>query len=152
MTRINLIKPSELSDQHLIAEYREIFMIGSALQRSMQSKGWHSTKKNLPKEFTLNIGHVKFFYDKGKYLYKRYLDLIDEMKSRGMNPNPERQFKIKQWPEELYKDWKPTEKDMQVIRKRIKEKINEKPSFYRWTKKLIPKANKKLDEDLDRPR
>ena len=49
MTRINLIHPSELSDQHLIAEYREVFMIGSALQRSIQSKGWHSTKEKLPK-------------------------------------------------------------------------------------------------------
>ena len=85
MTRINLIEPIELSDQHLIAEYREIFMVGSALQRSMKSLKWNKTKKSLPKEFTLNTGHVKFFYNKGKYLYKRYLALIAEMKIRRMN-------------------------------------------------------------------
>ena len=65
MTRINIIEPSELTDQHLIAEYREIFMVGSALQRSLKSKNWEKTKKNLPKEFTLNAGHVKFFFNKG---------------------------------------------------------------------------------------
>ncbi len=135
MTRINLIKPSELSDQHLVAEYREIFMVGSALQRSKQSKNWEKTRKNLPKEFTLNIGHVKFFYNKGKYLHKRYLDLINEMERRGMNPNPERRFKKEQWSDDLYQDWEPNPKDIQLIKKRIKEKINQKPDWYRWTNK-----------------
>ena len=134
MTRINLINPRELSDQHLVAEYREIFMVGSALQRSMKSKSWKKTKENLPKEFTLNIGHVKFFYNKGKYLHKRYLKLIEEMQSRGMRPDPERHFKKGQWPNELYRDWEPKKKDIQLIKKRIKEKINQKPTWYRWTK------------------
>ena len=133
MTRINLIKPSELSDQHLIAEYREIFMVGSALPRSLNSKNWKRTKENLPKEFTLNTGHVKFFYNKGRYLHKRYLTLIEEMQNRGMNPNLERQFKKEQWPSKFYKDWEPKEKDIQLIRKRIEEKINQKPTWYRWT-------------------
>ena len=70
MTRINLINPGELSDQHLVAEYREIFMVGSSLQRSMKSKSWSKTINNIPKNFTLNKGHVTFFYNKGKYLDK----------------------------------------------------------------------------------
>ena len=135
MTRINLIKPSELADQHLVAEYREIFMVGSALQRSIKSKSWETTKEHLPQAFTLNKGHVKFFYNKGKYLHKRYLDLINEMKKRGMHPNPKRQFKMEQWPSELYKDWEPKAEDIQLIKERIQEKINQKPTWYRWTKK-----------------
>ena len=134
MTRINLVKPSELSDQHLIAEYREIFMIGSALQRSMKSVNWIKTINNLPPKFTLDKGHVKFFYDKGKYLEERYLDLIHEMKLRGMNPDPERRFKREQWPDELYNDWQPNEEDIAVIRCRINQKIMQKPEWYRWTK------------------
>ena len=59
MTRINIIEPSELTDQHLIAEYREIFMVGSSLQRSLKSKNWNP--KDIPIKFTLNTGHVKFF-------------------------------------------------------------------------------------------
>ena len=93
MTRINIIPVNQLYDQHLIAEYREIFMVGSALQRSMRSQSWERTKEMLPKEFTLNTGHIKFFFNKGKYLHKRYLMLIDEMKNRGMNPDCNRRFK-----------------------------------------------------------
>ena len=59
------------------------------------------------------------------------------MQNRGMNPNLERQFKKEQWPNEFYKDWHPKEKDFQLIRKRIKEKINQKPDWYRWTKKHL---------------
>ena len=135
MTRINLVNPKELSDQHLIAEYREIFMVGSSLQRSMKSLNWENTKESLPEKFTLNKGHVKFFYNKGKYLYKRYLKLINEMQERGMNPDLSRQFKKRQWPTELYNDWEPNEIDMEIIRKRISNKINQKPNWYKWTKK-----------------
>ncbi len=48
MTRINLVQPDELSNQHLVAEYREIFMVGSALQRSLKSPNWNKTKQTLP--------------------------------------------------------------------------------------------------------
>ena len=134
MTRINIIPPNELSDQHLIAEYREIFMVGSALQRSLKSKNWINTRANLPEEFKLNHGHVKFFYNKGRYLHKRYLEIIFEMKKRGMSPNPNRIFKEAQWPKEFYKDWEPKESDLKVIRERIEQKIKQKPNWYRWTK------------------
>ena len=134
MTRINLVDPSELSDQHLVAEYREIFMVGSSLQRSLKSKNWGKTLANIPEKYTLNKGHVTFFYNKGKYLYKRYDSLVEEMKKRGMNPDPERRFKTEQWPDELFNDWEPEPDDYKVIRTRIKEKIEMKPDWYRFTK------------------
>ena len=134
MTRINLVDPSELSDQHLVAEYREIFMVGSSLQRSLKSKNWEKTLANIPKKYTLNKGHVTFFYNKGKYLYKQYELLIEEMKNRGMNPDSERKFKTEQWPDELFNDWEPEPDDYKVIRARIKEKIEMKPDWYRFTK------------------
>ena len=134
MTRINLVDPSELSDQHLVVEYREIFMVGSSLQRSLKSKNWEKTLANIPKKYTLNKGHVTFFYNKGKYLYKRYELLIEEMKNRGMNPDSERKFKTEQWPDELFNDWEPEPDDYKVIRARIKEKIEMKPDWYRFTK------------------
>ncbi len=132
MTRINIVHPNELTDQHLIAEYREIFMVGSALQRSLKSKSWDIN--SIPKRYTLNKGHVKFFYNKGKYLYNRYQELIKEMKLRGMNPDPNRLFKDGQWPKELYKDWMPHIEDYKVIRQRIDEKIKMKPNWYRKSK------------------
>ena len=112
MTIINLVDTSQLADQHLVAEYREIFMIGSALQRSLGSK---TGVTDIPKNFTLNAGHIKFFYDKGEYLSKRYDCLIEEMKRRGMRPDPTRKFKREQWPDELYNDWQPNVRDIEII-------------------------------------
>ena len=66
MTRINIINVSELTDQHLIAEYREITMVPAALNRTINSRNGLDVN-NIPKEFTLNKGHVTFFYDNGKY-------------------------------------------------------------------------------------
>ena len=43
MTRINIVPTSELADQHLVAEYRELFMVGSALQRTLKSKNRDKT-------------------------------------------------------------------------------------------------------------
>jgi deoxyribonuclease (pyrimidine dimer) len=131
MTRINIVHPSELTDQHLIAEYREIFMVGSSLQRSLKSKNWNP--KDIPIKFTLNTGHVKFFYDKGKYLFKRYDELRIEMKARGMNPDDTRVFKREQWPDELWNDWTPSLEDYKLIRQRIEDRINMKPNWYRKT-------------------
>ena len=136
MTRINLVPPRELADQHLIAEYREIFMVGSSLQRSLKSKNWTNTLNTLPKEFTLNTGHVKFFYNKGLFLSKRYKDIVSEMKGRGMKPNERRIFKKDQWPRLLYNDWRPSKRDMDIVRSRILEKINLKPNWYRWSKSV----------------
>ena len=133
MTRINLINPNELSDQHLIAEYREIFMVGSALQRSLKSINWNETRSKLPTKFTLNKGHVKFFYNKGEYLNKRYLKIVNEMKKRGMKPDPQRKFKKEQWPNEFYNDWEPEENDLKIIRDRISDKLSQKPNWYRWS-------------------
>ena len=137
MTRINLVPPEELSDQHLVAEYREIFMVGSSLQRSLRSPNWEKTKKSISKQFTLNKGHVKFFYDKGKYLSERYDELIKEMKKRQMSPNPLRTFKKEQWPDDLFNTWRPNDYDLKVVRTRIQMKINLKPDWYKWNGKKI---------------
>ena len=133
MTRINIIEPSELTDQHLIAEYREIFMVGGSLNRTLNSKvGYREAR--VPKRYTLNSGHVYFFYNKGKYLYNRYNELITEMKRRGFNPDPDRLFPIDIFKDNgLFNDWIPTIEDYKIIRQRIEEKIAMKPNWYRKT-------------------
>ena len=134
MTRINIVPTEELSDQHLVAEYREIFMVGSALARTLKSPNKDKSLSSIPEKFTLNTGHVKFFYNKGEYLHKRYKQLISEMQHRGMNPDPDRTFKREQWPDELYLDWTPTPDEQLIVRQRIQERIDQKPDWYRWTK------------------
>ena len=133
MTRINIIPVSELHDQHLIAEYREITMVPAALNRTLKSKAGLDRKK-ISKRFTLNSGHVYFFYDKGLYLDKRYTEIVNEMKSRGFNPDSARVFPIDIFKDnDLYNDWTPTIEDQKLIRQRIQERINSKPDWYRKT-------------------
>lgn len=133
MTRINIIPPKELSDQHLVAEYREIFMVGPSLQRSLRSNKWN--KNRIPKKYTLGKGHVMFFYDKGIYLKERYKELRNEMLLRGMNPNEKRIFIIDHFPNEYRNNWVPNSNDFQIIRERIQERISKKPNWYRFSKK-----------------
>ena len=133
MTRINIVPTKELADQHLVAEYRELFMVGSALARTLKSPNRDKSLSSIPEKFTLNTGHVKFFYNKGRYLHKRYDELVEEMKRRGMNPDPDRVFKRDQWPDELYQDWQPDDQELAIVRQRIQERIDAKPDWYRWT-------------------
>jgi len=129
LTRINIVPVEELTDQHLMAEYREIFMIGSALQRSLKSKNWDP--KRIPKKFTLNTGHVMFFYNKGKYLYNRYEQIKKELTKRNFKLDKSRLFKVTQFPTEYYNDWEPTKEDQAIVWQRIEERIQEKPEWYR---------------------
>jgi deoxyribonuclease (pyrimidine dimer) len=135
LTRINIIPVSELHDQHLIAEYREITMVPAALNRTLKSKQGLIREK-ISKRFTLNSGHVYFFYDKGLYLDKRYNEIVTEMKSRGFNPDSNRIFPIQIFKDnDLYNDWTPTIEGQKLIRQRIQERINSKPDWYRKTRR-----------------
>ena len=77
MTRINLINPSKLTDKHLVAEYRE-------LPRIFKQARPDAT---IPPYYVLGKGHVTFFYDKLEFLYRRWVDLVDEMIVRGFKPS-----------------------------------------------------------------
>ncbi len=79
MTRINAnINPADLIDQHLLAEYREIIRIPNVLN----SKGYNINKK-YPTQFLLGTGHVLYFYNKIKFLHKRFLLLKQELNNRN---------------------------------------------------------------------
>ena len=112
-----------------MAEYREIFMVGSALQRSLNSSKWDP--KKIPKKFKLGTGHVMFFYDKGQYLYKRYQQIQKELTKRNFNLDKSRLFKVTQFPTEYYNDWEPTKEDQAIVWQRIEERIQQKPEWYR---------------------
>ena len=82
----------------------------------------------------MNQGHVYFFYNKGKYLDKRYSQIVEEMQNRGFSPDLKRKFPKNIFIEnDLYKDWMPNPEDLKIIRERIKNKINQKPNWYRKT-------------------
>lgn len=131
MTRVNIIAPSELYDQHLMAEFREIQHVGPALQRSLNRKTTPFDKKEIPKKYTLNKGHVTFFYDKGLYLCNRFNKIRLELIRRGFNINTKTQFNIANFPEDGFRnDWTPTEEEIQINVERIMKRLNEKKDFY----------------------
>jgi deoxyribonuclease (pyrimidine dimer) len=133
MTRINVVDPSELMDQHLLAEYREIRLLTANLQRTLNSKHGFVESK-VPIKFTLNGGHVYFFYNKGKYLHERYDAIRAEMRKRGISA--ELEFPVSKWPRELYKDWTPTEEARNIVRERIALRISQRPNWYRYYGKV----------------
>ena len=117
MTRINVgIPPAELVNQHLIAEHREIKRIPNCI-----AKGRYNMY-GIPDRFKLGTGHVKFFYDKLLYLYKRYLQIHHECKKRNFNVQNYKEA----WddiPVKMMNSYKPTDKDRQIIRERIAERL-----------------------------
>lgn len=135
MTRINLVSPEELSDQHLMAEYREMPMVPAALRRSLRTKSVDAVLASIPENFTLNTGHVRFFYDKLYYLNVRYHQLVLALSQRGYNLQWEGRFKLDGFPEVFYGDWEPTSRDFDIIRERIASKIAMKPNWYTKNKK-----------------
>ena len=116
MTRINVgIPPTELVNQHLIAEHREIKRIPNCI-----AKGKYNME-GIPDKFKLGTGHVKFFYNKLLYLKNRYTSLYNECIKRGFNV----QNYIGAWdnvPQELMNDYKVEPNDIVIIKKRIDER------------------------------
>lgn len=131
MVRINLIKPLSLSDQHLIAEYDEILMLLGYIKRYPKIK-----ENEIPEKYCLNKGHMKFFKNKLLYLKKRHELIKKEMKLRNFKTNIT--INLTGFDKELKNDWTPNNKDNEIIKKRIVEKLNKKPEYYRYCGKHEP--------------
>lgn len=133
MTRINTIPPSMLTDQHLMAEYREMPMVNASLARTLRSKRGLQIN-GIPKQYTLNSGHVTFHYDKGLYLFKRFSAIVDELNNRQYNVKPDE--RSIDWDvfrqNNLWNDWHPSHHDHKVNVERIVLRINQKVSWYRY--------------------
>jgi len=136
MVRINLINPKKLADQHLIAEYNEILMLLGYVRK-------YPMKKDIPKDYCLGRGHIKFFKDKLLYLKKRHETLKKEMIRREFAPT--KIIDLNGFPKNLRNDWKPKPADFKIIKARLREKICLKPAYYRYKGK---KKSKKFFLDL----
>lgn len=137
MTRINLIPVTELSDQHLMAEYRELPRIVNAVVCGK------AIMKDIPEKFTYGTGHIKFFYDKIFFLADRYKNIYEELIYRGFNLNPEYSHelllkKINNSGYMLNKIYTFSEDEIEMSRNRIIAKLRDKPNLYKWTKRDSP--------------
>lgn len=122
MTRINVVPVSELCDQHLLAEHRELTRIPNAIAKGK----FHL--KGQPQEYKLGEGHVRFFFNKLTFLKHRYDELHQECQRRGFNV----QYI---WPASLpadpalWLDYQPNEKALAINRERITQRMPAKARF-----------------------
>jgi deoxyribonuclease (pyrimidine dimer) len=132
MTRINAdLDPAILKRAHLLAELREITMVPASLKRSLRTIPSKKVLGSIPKEFCLNKGHVKFFYDKLEFLQKRFDKLADEMERRGYKPDRKRKESFKGFDVIWYGDWNANNKANEIVLERINLRISQKPHLYK---------------------
>lgn len=122
MTRINLVPVSELSRQHLISEYREITRLPGNLEKALNRKSKPFSMMEVPPNYVLGPGHVKFFFTKMKFLEERFEQLVNEMIKRGYNPNFRDSSIFRNCLPEFYHNYRPTEEALELNRARIKER------------------------------
>lgn len=122
MTRINLVPVEELSRQHLVAEYREITRLPGNLKTALTRKSKPFSFTEIPSEYVLGTGHVKFFFDKMQFLEQRFEQLVAEMLKRGYNPSYMDSTIFRDCLPEFYNNYVPTERALEINRQRIKER------------------------------
>ena len=123
MTRINVVAVTELCDQHLLAEHRELTRIPNDIVKREGQVPLSSAEAYL-----LGAGHVTFFRNKLKFLKDRYDALHQECLARGFNVVYKWTEKVSEYAE-LWQDYIVTEVDILLNQKRIQERMPENPRF-----------------------
>jgi deoxyribonuclease (pyrimidine dimer) len=116
MTRINAsIRPIQLTDQHLLAEIRELPRILNTI------KSGKAKIENKTDVFKLGSNHTTFFYGRLKYLVDRHKDLVNEANFRRFN-TLDYSESYKDLPKHLFNDWNDAEAKP-ILAERIKERL-----------------------------
>ena len=133
MTRINVVPPAEICDQQLIAEWRELTRIPNGIVAGK----YVIDLSIIPQQYTVRTsdnpdggkGHMKFFFNKLKYLFERYEAIRHELAQRGFE-------RRSMWPVEfnfeslgLWGEYSPTPEAMSLNRKRIAEMFPAKARY-----------------------
>lgn len=131
MTRINAsIRPAELNNAMLFAEYREIKRIPNMV------KSGKAVVKNIPKIFKLQSQHVVFFYDKILYLSKRSNELYKECLKRGIKAEDYSEA-YKNIPPHLFNDWRETKEARELLKERINQRLTESKQVIRFYDRIV---------------
>lgn len=131
MTRINLVSPKELTDQHLMREYQELPRIVGLVRKAIH-KGRKPSDFKIAHDYILGSGHVTFFYNKLEFLRKRQLSLIAELLVREYKIVHQEGLDLYNIPNEWKGDYIPTNNGLMLSRERIREKILMKPQWYKY--------------------
>jgi deoxyribonuclease (pyrimidine dimer) len=141
MTRVNLVYVQDLADQHLFAEWREIKMVPAALRRSLKTRQAADILRDIPRVYTLNEGHVTFFFDKMRFLAERYQLLTDELLARNyhISEHDANEIFFEDIPAVFsQRDWQATPPEIEVNVARIVLRLKEKPNWYKHYGSVMP--------------
>ena len=124
------VNPYFLTDQWLVAEYRELPMVIG----SLRVNNW-VIKSEVKSSFCLGAGHLNFFKPRLSYLYKRHEAVKKEMINRGFKCDA-LSIDISNSPLMYLNDWTPTLEDSRLIRNRLAEKITKNKLPITWWRYL----------------
>lgn len=128
MTRVNVIPPEFLTDEWLLAEYREIKRIPNNVRSGKY------TMKGIPDHYVLGIGHEKFFIDKLLFIKNRH-DAIRRELSLRYNKDYGISIDLEGISEELLNDWTPGYGSIQRNINRLCERF--RPGFYHYYRRPV---------------
>lgn len=137
MTRINSAIPvRNLTDEHLLAEHREIKRLPSCYLKAKVS----GALKRIPEKFCLGRGHVTFFLDKFAFSMTRYIEIHNECERRDFNvPDYSSLWKVVER-NSCWRNYEPTEEECKLLIERIAERIQNSPKkFFHYFGKSITK-------------
>jgi hypothetical protein len=120
MTRINCVPVAELTNKHLVAEYRELPRVFGLVKRA-QDRGAKAHHYVWPESYTLGPGHLRFFYPRLLWCLFRQHSLVEEMKARGFmvrhdDPDQLAEGLRQEW----FGGWAPMEADLELNRARLR--------------------------------
>lgn len=128
MTRINLVLPSIMTRGHLLAEYRELPRVFAYVEAAHLRGLKPDTLPGVPSRYVLGRGHVKFFYDKLRWLVRRQCHLVIEMKRRGYRPAYSDPYSLVCGIDDCwFNDWKPESSDVMTNLRRL---MDREPDHY----------------------
>lgn len=121
MTRINCIPVEQLTDNFLMAEYFELPRLYPLIAKAIFRKD-----TNIPETYRMGSGHMRFFYNKLKWLRKRHKELEEEGLARYLtlqvDPDVDPAY-LCEWaflvPPEYNQDWEPKKRDLEINRNRL---------------------------------
>lgn len=127
MTRINIVPVRELSDQHLLVEYRELPRV---------IKGSFDLR-NAPLKYCLGKGHVKWAKKYSSFVLERYCELCEEMVHRGFTVNYP-YTELVACNKGCGERYNITAEDIELNRDRLRSKYQLKSDWYKWTNRDKP--------------
>jgi len=128
MTRINVVEPDRLTDQHLFAELREL------------PRAWKYARPgrlDIPETYRMGDGHVLFFADKTGWLSERFALLLNEWRGRGFVWNgPDALIPVPGadgW-------WTPTDEARRANARRLIDRITTSSQVPRYRGEVVPRS------------